>query len=274
MIGRLVCRVLAAAALTATLAAQPPSFRTEARLVVVHATVTNSRGEVRTDLDQSAFAVFENGRRQPIALFRRDDIPVSLGVLLDNSGSMRPIRARVEAAALAFVRASNPDDEAFVVNFADHPKLIVPMTRDIAALEAGIAHADAIGGTALRDAVHFAERYVEQHAAWDRRALLIVTDGKDNASETTVKEIQRDAGHGDTTVYGIGVFAREDKRNSDGRKELDEITARTGGVASCPPDVDHIEAAAVAIARQIRQHTRSAIRRRMRRSMARIARLK
>ena len=253
MMERLVCRALAAAALTATLGAQSPAFRTETRLVVVHATVISSRGDVRTDLDQSAFTVFENGRRQPIALFRRDDIPVSLGVLLDNSGSMKPMRTRVEAAALAFVRASHPDDEVFVVNFADHPKVIVPMTRDIGALEAGIAHVDAIGGTALRDAVHVAERYVDEHAAWDRRALLIVTDGQDNASETTVKEIQRDAEHGDTTVYGIGLFARDDKGNADGRRELDEITSRTGGVAYYPPDVDHIEAAAVAIARQIRQ---------------------
>jgi Ca-activated chloride channel homolog len=253
MIPRLVCHALSAAAFTATLAAQSPSFRTETRLVVVHATVTNSRGEARMDLDQSAFTVFENGRRQSIALFRRDDIPVSLGVLLDNSGSMKPIRARVEAAALAFVRASNHDDEVFVVNFADHPKLSVPMTRDVAALEAGIAQADAIGGTALRDAVHFAQRYVDEHAAWDRRALLIVTDGKDNASGATMKEIQQDAEHGDTTVFGVGLFARDDRRNSDGRKELDEITARTGGTAYYPPDVEHVEAAAVAIARQIRQ---------------------
>jgi len=253
VIERLVCRGLLATAFTATLAAQSPAFHAETRLVVIHATVTNSRGEMRTDLDQSAFTVLENGRRQPIAVFRRDDIPVSLGVLLDNSGSMRPIRTCVEAAALAFVRASNPDDEVFVVNFADDPKLIVPMTRDIGALETGIAHVDAIGGTGLRDAVHFAERYVRDHATWDRRALLIVTDGKDNASETTMKEIQRDAEHGDTTVYGIGLFGREDRRDAEGRKELDEITARTGGVAYYPSDVDQIDAAALTIARQIRQ---------------------
>jgi VWFA-related protein len=123
----------------------------------------------------------------------------------------------------------------------------------LAALEAVIAHVDAIGGTALRDAEHDAERYVEEHAMWDRRELLIVTDGKDNASDTTVKDIQRDAEHGDTTVYGIGLFAREDQRNADGRKELDEIASRTGGIAYYPTDADHIDGAAVAIARQIRQ---------------------
>ena len=83
-------------------------FRSETRLVVLHATVTNDRGELVTNLDQRAFTVFENGKRQPIAIFRRDDIPVSVGLLIDNSGSMRPLRAKVEAAALAFARASNP----------------------------------------------------------------------------------------------------------------------------------------------------------------------
>jgi len=82
-----------------------------------------------TGLDQGAFRVYENGRRQPIALFRRDDIPVSLGLLIDNSGSMRTLRARVEAAALAFVRASNPLDEVFVLNFAASSGIRTRWTR-------------------------------------------------------------------------------------------------------------------------------------------------
>jgi VWFA-related protein len=255
MIRRLTPSLTAAAALGATMAAQPqaPAFRVETRLVVLRATVTNSHGELRTDLDRSAFTVFENGRRQSITLFRRDDIPVSIGVLLDNSGSMRTLRTPVEAAALAFVRASNPDDEVFVVNFADHPRLDVPMTRDIHALEAGIARADAIGGTALRDAVRFAEGYVRERAAWDRRALLIVTDGKDNSSDTTMKEIARDAERSDTTVFGIGLFADTERHAVTGRKELEEITGRTGGTAYFPSDSDHVGTAAVDIARQIRQ---------------------
>ena len=117
------------------------------------ATVTNSRGELVTNLDQRAFTVEENGKRQPITLFRRDDVPISVGLLIDNSGSMRSLRAKVEAAALAFARASNPDDEIFVVNFADTVHLDVPMTADLRVLEAGIGRVDSIGGTALRDAV-------------------------------------------------------------------------------------------------------------------------
>jgi len=108
----------------------PRVFHAETNLVVLHATVKNARGELVTNLSQDAFTVYDNGRRQKIALFRRDDIPVSLGLLIDNSGSMRSLRAKVEAAALACVRASNPQDEAFVLNFGDKPQLDVPFTGD------------------------------------------------------------------------------------------------------------------------------------------------
>ncbi|PYR61652.1 MAG: VWA domain-containing protein, partial [Acidobacteria bacterium] len=133
----------AALIIQSAVARQPPStFRAETRLVVLYATVKNSRSELVTDLDRRAFTVYENGRRQPITIFRRDDIPVSLGLLIDNSGSMRSLRSRVEAAALAFVRASNPQDEAFVLNFADRARIDVPLTSDVGVLEAGIARVD------------------------------------------------------------------------------------------------------------------------------------
>src|SRR5262245_54170145 len=93
---------------------QPATFRAETRLVVLHVLVTNGHGELVTNLDRGAFNVFEDGRRQSITLFRRDDVPISLGLIIDNSGSVGPLRPSVEAAALAFVRASNPLDEVFV----------------------------------------------------------------------------------------------------------------------------------------------------------------
>src|SRR5215467_14301080 len=141
-------------------------FRSETRLVVLHVTVTNNHGELVRDLPQQAFTVFENGKRQPISIFRSDDVPVSVGLLIDNSGSMRPLRAKVEAAALAFARASNPDDELFVLNFADRVRVDVPMTSDLHVLEASIGRVDSIGGTALRDAIHTGEVYLGDHAKW------------------------------------------------------------------------------------------------------------
>ncbi|PYQ92055.1 MAG: VWA domain-containing protein, partial [Acidobacteria bacterium] len=164
-------------AVRAVVAGQPAPFRAETRLVALRATVKNSRGELVTNLPQRAFTVYENGQRQPIALFLREDIPVSLGLVIDNSGSMRPLRSKVEAAALAFARASNAQDEMFVLNFGDKPRLDVPLTTDRHELEAGIARVDAIGGTALRDAVEAAETYLRDHARRDRRVLLVITDG-------------------------------------------------------------------------------------------------
>jgi Ca-activated chloride channel homolog len=254
MTGRVVLALSAAIASGAIIGAQSPSsFRTGTQLVVLHATVKDDRGALVTDLDRNAFAVYENGRRQPITLFRRDDIPVSLGLLVDNSGSMRTLRARVETAALAFVRASNPDDEVFVVSFADKVRVDVPMTRDIQAVEAGIARVDSIGGTALRDAVRLAEEYLRQHASHDRHVLLVITDGKDNASETTVRQIEAASEHSETAVFGIGLFGDDSGSAKQGRHELDTLTARTGGVVFYPASADQIEPLALDLARQIRR---------------------
>jgi Ca-activated chloride channel homolog len=234
-------------------AGQLPAFRAETRLVVLQAVVTNSRGELVTTLDAQAFAVFENGKRQPISLFRRDDVPVSVGLLIDNSGSMRAIRPRVEAAALAFARASNPDDELFVVNFADKVHVDVEMTSDIRVLEAGIARADSIGGTAMLDAVNTAEAYLQQHAKWDSRVLLVITDGNDNASVATVDQIRRLAERTNTVVDAIGLLNDGDQGKArSGRHEIATLTERTGGIAYFPSDPAQIESAALEIARQIR----------------------
>ena len=232
---------------------QAPSFRAETRLVVLHATVRDSRGELITNLPRSAFAVFENGQRQPVTLFRRDDIPVSLGLLIDNSGSMRPVRSKVESAALAFARASNPLDEMFVLNFADKARIDVPFTRDVRVLEAGIARADSIGGTAMHDAVDLAEAYLREHAVYDRRVLLVITDGIDNASVATTERIRQQAERFDTAIYAVGLFGNDDQaRTKRGRHELEQLTARTGGVPYFPSSLDRVDEVVLDIARQIR----------------------
>ncbi|HMF94813.1 MAG TPA: VWA domain-containing protein [Vicinamibacterales bacterium] len=243
-----------AALTTSTVAARQPSFRVETRLVVLRATVRNSHGVEVTGLDQAAFDVYENGRRQPITLFRRDDIPVSIGLLIDNSGSMRPLRARAEAAALAFIRASNPLDEAFVVNFADTARIDVPLTSDVATLETGVARADSIGGTALRDAVDTAETYLHEHASRDRQVLLVITDGRDNASRVTLHQIEQVSRQSETAVYAIGLFGVTGSAEAhDGRRELDTLTTQTGGVAFYPASLDEIDVVAADLAQQIRR---------------------
>jgi Ca-activated chloride channel family protein len=231
--------------------AQQPAFRAETRLVVLHATVRNARGELVTYLERDAFKVFENGKRQPITLFRRDDIPVSLGLLIDNSGSMRLLRSKVEAAGVALARASNPEDEIFVLNFNDKAHLDVPFTSNVADLEAGIGRVDSIGGTAMWDAIDQAQRYLSEHGTRERRVLLVITDGIDNASAATRDQIEKQAEQRDTVIFAVGLFGDEG-RVKQGRHELDRLADRTGGIAYYPAGIDQIGEVALEIARQIR----------------------
>jgi VWFA-related protein len=234
-------------------AERPPVFRSEIGLVILQATVKNARGEAVRNLDRSAFAVYENGRPQAVTLFRRDDVPVSLGIAIDNSGSMRNKRAKVEAAALALVRASNPDDEVFVLSFGDKPRLDVPFTKDIGVLEAGIRRVDAIGGTAMRDAVETGEAYLATHAAHDRKALLVVTDGNDNASVANLQRVCAEAERTGIVIYAIGLLSDEDAGKArHARHELDELTESTGGIVYYPADVEEVGGIALSLARQIR----------------------
>jgi len=244
----------AAAALAVTLAAQPPpAFHAEARLVVLHVTVTDRHGELITNLDRGSFAVYENGRPQAIALFRRDDVPISLGLIIDNSGSMRSLRPRVEAAALAFVRASNPLDEAFVVNFADTPRIDVPLTNDIRVLEAGVARVDAIGGTAMRDALLAAERYLRAHATHDRRALLVITDGHDNASTLSTSECRTLVERSGAAIYAVRLVRDTTSADARGRDdELDRLAEVSGGTAEQIAATSNIEQVAQEMAHRIR----------------------
>src|SRR5258705_5794266 len=177
----MIARLAVFAAALYLMAPQAP-FRAETRLVVLHVGWKEGGGERVGGLEKAAFTVYEDGVRQPIALFRRDDVPVSMGLLIDNSGSMRPRRAQVESDALALAGASNPDDEIFVMNFADRPHLDVPLTRERQVLEARIARVDSIGGTALYDAVEAGTEAVRA-GTHDRRVLVVISDGRDNASQ-------------------------------------------------------------------------------------------
>src|SRR5512136_445728 len=138
---------------------QDPVFRADTRLVVLHASVVDRSGKLVTNLPQKAFRVYENGAEQQIRIFRREDVPVSLGLVIDNSGSMKPRREQVETAALDLVKASNRNDQVFIVNFNDEAYLDSPFTNSIEKLEEGVARIDARGGTAMRDAISMSIDY-------------------------------------------------------------------------------------------------------------------
>ena len=206
-----------------------------------------------SSLSRNAFKVFENGAPQVIKIFHREDVPVSLGIAIDDSASMRPSRARVEAAALSLVRASNPRDEVFIVNFNDDAYLDVHFTNDPHRLEKGLARIDSSGGTAMRDAVNLSLDYSKAEAKKDKKALLVITDGNDNASRTPLDSLVQKAAQSGVAIYAIGLFSKEDRGQvSEAKRALKQLTSQTGGLVFYPRDVDEVQQLAVEIAQDIR----------------------
>lgn len=231
-----------------------PTFRSDTRLVVLHAAVTDKEGHHISNLPRSAFQVYENGAEQHIKIFRHEDIPVSLGLVIDNSASMRDKRAKVEAASLALVRASNPEDEVFILNFNDEPSLDQEFTNNINTLQASIARVDSRGGTAMRDAIQMAIDHLYNRASKDKKILLVITDGEDNESKkATVGSILADAQDAGIMVYTIGLLNEEDPRAAKrAKRDLDAITFATGGQAFYPKDVSEVDRIAAQVAHDVR----------------------
>jgi Ca-activated chloride channel family protein len=228
-------------------------FTVGTRLVVLHASVSDRQGKLLSNLDRDAFRVFENGTPQEIKLFRHEDIPVSLGIVIDGSASMLQKLPRVEAAALALVHESNPRDEVFVVNFNDQAFLDVPFTSDIQKMEQGLDRIDARGGTAMRDAIKMALDYSKVAATKEKRILLVITDGNDNASRSPLDRIVRQARESESVVYAIGLLSQEKRADATQAKQaLKELTSATGGLVFYPKDVGEVQQLAVEIARDIR----------------------
>ncbi len=254
-------KLAACLALAAAAGAQQPLtpddqtvIRVDTRLVVLHCAVVDRKGGLITNLPQSAFKVYENKVEQPIRLFKREDVPVSLGIVIDNSGSMREKRARVEAAALRLVKASNPQDEVFVVNFNDEAYLDVPFTSDITKLEEGVARIDSRGGTALRDAVSMSIDYLKQEGKKDKKVLLVITDGNDTASTgVTLEKLVEKIHRSEVLIYGIGILGKEDARDRKrAMRAIDAMTRASGGASYFPGDVAEVEQIAVQVAHDIR----------------------
>ena len=166
-------------------------FKKKVEEVVLHATVIDQKQRLVTDLGKDAFTIFEDGKPQQLTSFRREDIPVALGIIIDNSGSMRDKRLKVNQAALNLIRASNPNDEVFVVNFNDESYLDTDFTSDINKLKEGLEHIESRGGTALYDAIVAAADHLEKGAKLDKKVLLVVTDGEDNASRESLEQAVR-----------------------------------------------------------------------------------
>jgi len=228
-------------------------FRSEARLVVLHATVVDATGHLVTGLSQGAFRVFEDGVEQTVKMFRREDAPVSLGLVIDSSGSMLGKRERVKSAALTLVRASHPEDEVFVLNFNERAYLDAEFTSNITRLEEGLARAEPQGVTAMRDAVRLALEHLWRKGERDKKVLLVVTDGEDNSSSIDLPYLVRAAQQTGILIYCLGLLGEATREETArAKKELDALTQATGGQAWYPDDAAHSERVALEVARDIR----------------------
>lgn len=252
-----IATIVALAPLAVAVFAQDEAatFRADTRLVVLHASVLDKKDRLVTDLKRDDFKVYENGVQQQLKVFRREDVPVSLGIVIDNSGSMREKRQRVEVAALALVKASNPQDEVFIVNFNDEAFLDVPFTSDIAKMQEGLARIDSRGGTAMRDAISGAIDEMKAHAKKDKRILLVITDGNDNTSSITLERLVEKCSSADMpiAVYTIGLLNEEEKREAKkAERALSALTRASGGLAYYPKQAAEVDALAVKVAHEIR----------------------
>jgi VWFA-related protein len=222
--------------------------------VLLNCTVVDDKGRLVRDLNAKNFRVWEDGAPQTIASFQHRDLPVSMGILVDNSGSMLDKRAAATAAALDLVRASNPQDAAFIVNFSDRAYLDQGFTSNISSLERGLSRFDARGTTALYDAVAASADELVGHAKQPKQALLIITDGADNASRLSLEQaIRRVQNLGGPVVYSIGLLFEDEKGEAQAaRKALEMLSQETGGIAYFPQSLQDVSAIAAQVAEDIR----------------------
>ena len=232
-------------------------FRADTRLVVCNATVVDKSGHLVTDLPRSAFTVLENGQPQEIRSFKREDVPVSLGLVIDNSGSMRDKRAKVAAASLALVKDSNKDDEVFVVNFNDEAFLDLPhqkdFTNNLTELEDALSRIDSRGGTAMRDAIRMSIDHLKEKAHRSKKVLVVVTDGDDNSSVISLENLVKASQQSEVLIYAVGLLSEEEKRAATrAKRALNDLTEATGGEAFFPKELTEVDRIAHQVAHDIR----------------------
>jgi VWFA-related protein len=245
---------------TLTLVGQVPktsdyTVSVQVELVALPVSVVDKKDQPFLGLQSEHFRVFEDKVQQDVSLFKQEDVPVSVGLVVDSSGSMQPKQERLIAAALRFARESNPEDETFVVSFTDFPTLEQEFTPNHAELERTLRRVVTNGGTAVYDAVAFAADYLKK-GAHEKKILLVITDGEDNASRTTLNEVLEQIKESTILVYTIGLLSPEGMLNTDtiqrARKALKSLAEVTGGQSYFPKSVKDVDALCGRIAHELR----------------------
>jgi len=238
------------------------TINVDVNLVVLHATVLDKKGHFANDLKEEDFRVYEDGAPQNLSVFSHADIPVTMGIVIDDSGSMREKREAVNAAALTFVKTSNPQDQVFVVNFNDVYYLDTPgdFASNIEDLKSALDKIDSRGGTALYDAVYASLDHVKLGNR-DKKVLLAITDGEDNASRYTFEELLGYAQKSNAVIYTIGLLGSEEPGGlfkihggsaHQAAKKLEKIAEVTGGQPYFPKSLDEVASTCEQVAHDIR----------------------
>ncbi len=237
---------------------QNHKITTTVDLVVLHTTVLNEKGEFVPSLKVDNFRVFEDKIEQKVSVFTKEDIPVTMGLVIDNSGSMKEKRPQVNEAALSFVRTSNKQDEVFVVNFNDEYYLDLDedFTSDPQELHEALEKIDTRGSTALYDAIIGSLDHLKKGHK-DKRVLLVITDGDDDASRKSFDYTVKAAVESNAVIYAVGVFSDDDRKNAKkmirkSKKDLTTLAEATGGLAFFPDKLADVDPVCTQIAKDIR----------------------
>lgn len=227
-------------------------FKKKVEEVVLRGIVVDQQNNLVSNLNRDAFTIYEDGKLQKMTSFHQENAPLALGILIDNSGSMLPKRQKVNDAALNLVRSSNTEDEVFVVNFGEEYYLDQDFTGDVVKLKAALDRVETRGITALYDAIVASAKHIRQDARIQKRVLLVVTDGRDNASEESLEEAVRELQRQDGPVVYIIGFVDQTKQANSTIRALQTLASNTGGAAYFPRDLSEVDAITKSIAFDIR----------------------
>jgi Ca-activated chloride channel homolog len=238
-------------------APEPPlqsgyTIQSSVDLVVLHVSVTDEHGQFVPGLKKENFRVFEDDSEEKISVLRQEDAPVSLGLLIDNSGSMGDKREKVNAAALTFVKTSNPDDEVFVAHFNDKYYFDRDFTNDVNELKKALEQADPRSSTALYDATAASLDRLKS-GYLDKKVLLIVSDGEDNSSHRSLEAALQEAQRSSALIYAVGLLREEKPESAErDRQALLALTRATGGWALFPESLEDVELTCIQISEDVR----------------------
>jgi Ca-activated chloride channel family protein len=231
-----------------------PPVKVDVNLVLVNATVTDVYNRFVTGLEKEHFKIFEDKIEQEISHFSREDVPTSIGLLFDVSSSMGDKIARSKDAAVAFLKTSNPDDEFYLLTFADVPKIDVDFTTDVSEVQNRLVYKNAKGSTTLYDAVYLGMQKMKQGHN-PKKAMLLITDGEDTRSRYSLVNVRNSIKESDVQIYAIGIvssYYSDFAQGRSGRAVLEEMTEITGGRAYFPNSVYELEDICTKIALELK----------------------